>query len=46
VFAEGSFSVENMFPVDAKEHFALSGHIIKQIQSLPDGSQVSISIKE
>lgn len=46
VFAEGSFSAENMFPLDAKEHFGVTGHIMKQIQALPDGSKVSIRVEE
>ena len=46
VFAEGSFSVENTYPIEANEHFGLTGHILKQIQALPDGAQVSIKIVE
>jgi len=45
VFAEGSFSVENMYPLDAKEHFSLTGRVMQQIQSLPDGAQVSIKFE-
>lgn len=45
VFAEGSFSVENMYPLSAKEHFNLTGRVMKQIQSLPDGSKVLIKFE-
>ena len=44
VFAEGSFSAENMNPVPASEHFALSGHVHQQIQGLPDGANVEIKV--
>ncbi len=43
VFAQGSFSAENMFPLSAAEHFSLTGRIMRQIQSLPDGANVSIT---
>jgi hypothetical protein len=46
VFAEGSFSVENMLPLSAKEHFGVTGHVMQQIQSFPDGTEVSIKIVE
>jgi len=45
VFAEGSFSVENMYPLSAKEHFSLTGHVMQQIQSLPDGAKISIKFE-
>jgi len=44
VFAQGSFSVENMRPTSAHEHFALSGDIHRQIQGLADGSSVEIKV--
>jgi hypothetical protein len=46
VFAEGSFSVENMFPLGAEEHFGVTGHIMKQIRGVPDGAEVSIRVEE
>jgi hypothetical protein len=46
VFNEGSFSVENMYPLSAKEHFSFTGHVIKQIQTLSDGTPVSFKIEE
>ena len=46
VFGEGSFSIESMYPIDAKEHFGVTGNIMKQIQALPDGSKVSIKMVE
>lgn len=46
VFAEGSFSVENMFQIDATEHFGVTGQIMKQIRALPDGTKVSIKVEK
>lgn len=44
VFAEGSYEVENLNPVPAHEHFALTGHIFDEINGLPDGAKVKISV--
>ncbi|MBE7940777.1 MULTISPECIES: T6SS immunity protein Tdi1 domain-containing protein [Ramlibacter] len=42
VFAEGGYAAENMTPVAAVEYFGLSGDVHRQIQGLPDGSEVQI----
>ncbi len=44
VFSQGSFSAENMNPVPAGDHFALSGDMHRQIQGLPDGSKIHIKV--
>lgn len=44
VFAQGSFSAENMNPVPAREHFALTGYVHQQIAGAPDGSSVEIKL--
>jgi hypothetical protein len=44
VFAEGRYEVTNLNPVPAKEHFALTGHMHRQIKSLPDGAQVRVRV--
>ena len=44
VFAEGKYEVSNLNPVPAKEHFSLTGHIHKEIQSLPNGARVKIDV--
>jgi hypothetical protein len=44
VFAQGSFSAENMSVVPAGEHFTLSGDVHEKIQGLPDGSNVEIKV--
>lgn len=44
VFAAGSFSAENMRPVAASEYFGLSGDLHRQLQGLPDGSQVKLQV--
>ncbi len=46
IFAEGSFSVENMHPLSAKEHFSFTGHVMQKIQSLPDGAKISIKFEK
>ncbi|WP_410210988.1 T6SS immunity protein Tdi1 domain-containing protein [Aquirhabdus sp.] len=46
VFAEGKYTIENLNAVPAREHFAITGHILKQIQELKDGSQVKIVITD
>ena len=45
VFAEGKYEVENLNPVPAREHFSVTGHILKEIRSLPDGAKVKISVE-
>ncbi len=44
VFAEGEYSVENLNPVPAKEHFELTGSVLQQLQDVPDGTNVNIDI--
>ncbi len=42
VFAEGGFCAENMFALDAAEHYRVTGQVMRQIRSLPDGAKVSV----
>ncbi|MBW7831839.1 MAG: DUF1851 domain-containing protein [Simplicispira suum] len=44
VFEEGKYEVANLNPVPAKEHFALTGHVHHEIQSLPSGAKVRINV--
>ena len=44
VFAEGTYDVSNFNVVPAKEHFGLSGHLHREIQSVPDGSKVRVRV--
>jgi hypothetical protein len=44
VFAEGSFSAENMRPVPATEYFGMSGHVHHQLEGLADGAQVRVKV--
>lgn len=46
VFAEGSFSVENMGVASAAEHFAQSGHLHRQLRLLPDGASVRVTVQD
>jgi len=46
IFRQGAYAVENLNPVDAREHFGLTGHIHKEISNLPDGATVKIKIVE
>lgn len=43
-FAEGKYEVDNLNPVQAQEHFALAGHILNEVKSLPDGTKVKINV--
>ena len=45
VFAEGSFSAENMQPAPAVEHFKLSGQLARRIQALLDGTPVDTGVR-
>ena len=42
VFAEGKYDVDNLNPVPAGEHFAITGHILHEIQQLPDEAKVKL----
>ena len=44
IFREGTYAADNLRPVNAKEHFGLTGRIHKQIRDLPDGAQVNIKL--
>jgi hypothetical protein len=44
LFAEGKYEVDNLNPVRAREHFALTGGIHKDLQSYPDGSKVKLTV--
>ena len=42
IFAEGKYTVENLNPVRAREHFGLTGRIQQEVFSLPEGSKVKL----
>jgi Domain of unknown function (DUF1851) len=42
VFEHGSFSAENMHPINSAEHFLLSGKLFESIRQLPDGADATI----
>jgi len=44
VFKEGSYEVSNLNPVNGREHFAMTGHILQEIRELPDGAQVRVNV--
>ena len=44
VFVDGTYTVENLNPVPAKEHFGLTGEIHKNLSHLQDGDTVSIRV--
>jgi len=46
IFKEGSYEVTNLNPVPAKEHFALTGDLHRQLKDLPEGSKVKLEITE
>lgn len=45
IFVEGEYTVENLNPVSAKEHFQLTGTILHEIDDLPDGANVDFDVK-
>jgi hypothetical protein len=44
IFAEGKYEVSNLNPVPAKEHFAYTGDLHRQLRSVPDGSKVKVTV--
>ena len=40
IFTEGKYEVDNLNPVQAAEHFELTGHIHRQIAEMPDGAKM------
>jgi hypothetical protein len=42
VFAEGRYEVDNLNPVPAGEHFSVTGHILHEIDELPEDSKVKL----
>jgi hypothetical protein len=46
IFAEGTYTVENLNPVWAKEHFELTGALHQKILHLQDGDKVRLTIVE
>jgi hypothetical protein len=44
VFAEGEYVVENFDPVPIREHCDITGSVLKQLEDVPDGTDVSIDI--
>lgn len=44
VFVEGEYTVENLHPVAAKEHFEITGSVLHQLDDMPDGTDVKIDI--
>jgi hypothetical protein len=42
VFAEGKYEVDNLNPVPAGEHFSVTGHILHEIDELPDDGKVPL----
>jgi hypothetical protein len=43
-FKEGKYEVANLNPVPAKDHFAVTGSMHRQLRGLPDGARVKISV--
>jgi hypothetical protein len=44
IFAEGRYEVDNLNPVPAREHFALTGGIHEDLQAYPDGTKVKLTV--
>lgn len=46
IFAEGNYDVENLNPVPASEHFAMTGDLLNHLKGLKDGDTVNFSIED
>lgn len=46
VFLQKTYEVSNLNPVDAQKHFAMTGHLIREVKNLPDGAHVRIAVKD
>jgi len=46
IFKEGKYTVENLNPVPAKEHFAYTASVHSQVKSLASGSKVRLVVSE
>jgi hypothetical protein len=44
IFKEGKYDVANLKPVAAREHFAFTAHVHRQIAELPDGASVQMNV--
>ena len=44
VFEEGTYDVENLNAVPAKEHFAITGQVLREIRGFPNGAKVKLDI--
>jgi len=44
VFAEGKYEVANLNAVRAKDHFAATAHVLREVQWLPDGTKVKLIV--
>jgi type VI secretion system (T6SS) immunity protein Tdi1 len=44
IFQEGKYVVDNLNPVPADEHFALTGEVHHQIAALPEGARVKVTV--
>ena len=40
IFREGTYTIDNLRPMSAKEHFVITGGLHKAIQDVPDGAKV------
>ena len=44
IFPEGTYDAGNLNPVPAREHFAMTGHIHREIRDLPNGGKVKLTL--
>jgi Domain of unknown function (DUF1851) len=44
IFNEGTFEVSNLNPVPASEHFGVTGSLHHQLQGLPDGARIKLTV--
>jgi hypothetical protein len=46
VFAEGKYEVANLNAVPAREHFAATAYVLREVQELPEGAKVKLNVAE
>ena len=44
IFSDGKYEVWNFSPVDAIEHFGMTGNLLHEIEGLPDGTYIKVVV--
>jgi hypothetical protein len=44
IFEEGRYEVSNLNPVLAEEHFGLTGQLLSELHTLPNGAKAQVKV--